>query len=481
MDQLRQIVTDPVTFSHALLPTIPLRSYQTAPVRDVAAAIEQRDGQTLTWVFSRQSGKDEALAQLLAYLLVRYQRAGGSIVVAAPTLDPQARITYQRLRDRLDNARALTRTTRTAGSMTVRVGKASVTFVSAQEQANQRGLTASLLLVANEAQDIDTEIWDARFAPMTASTNAPTLFMGTVWDANSLLSRQRRLPPPARHHTVTWRTVAQAVPAYGAHVRTRIAQLGEDHPYIRTEYDLIELDSEASLFGSVRLEQLKGSHQRKTNGHDGGRYGLLVDVAGSDEQPDHPGQTYDPTSKRDSTTAIAVEILHHGPNPSYQIVDRIAWTGANHTILAPQLADLATTVWRARYLAIDRTGLGLGLSQMITRELAGKRIHVVPLSWTSATKSRAAWELMALIDTGRLKDYDTADQTDEITRRLYAELVATRGELLPGPGKLIRWGVPTGQGHDDLVMALALLPFVDEIVRRPRIAAGSGPETPPQP
>jgi hypothetical protein len=36
--------------------------------------------------------------------------------------------------------------------------------------------------MANEAQDIDPVIWDARFDPMAASTNATTLFMGTVWD-----------------------------------------------------------------------------------------------------------------------------------------------------------------------------------------------------------------------------------------------------------------------------------------------------------
>ena len=47
-----------------------------------------------------------------------------------------------------------------------------------------------MLLVANEAQDIDPGIWDARFDPMAASTNATTVFMGTVWDRTGLLHRQ---------------------------------------------------------------------------------------------------------------------------------------------------------------------------------------------------------------------------------------------------------------------------------------------------
>jgi len=70
------------------------------------------------------------------------------------------------------------------------VGNASARFLSAAPSANPRGQTASLLLVANEAQDIDPAIWDARFDPMAASTNATTLFLGTVWDRNGLLHRQ---------------------------------------------------------------------------------------------------------------------------------------------------------------------------------------------------------------------------------------------------------------------------------------------------
>lgn len=37
------------------------------------------------------------------------------------------------------------------------------------------GRTADLLLVANEAQDIEPRLWDAVFDPMAASTNATTL------------------------------------------------------------------------------------------------------------------------------------------------------------------------------------------------------------------------------------------------------------------------------------------------------------------
>ncbi|MFL5759820.1 MAG: hypothetical protein ACJ789_08775 [Thermomicrobiales bacterium] len=50
---------------------------------------------------------------------------------------------------------------------------------------------------------------------------------------------------------------------------------------------------------------------------------------------------------------------------------------------------------------------------------------------------------------------------------------ATTYTTVPGPGKLLRWSVPTGHGHDDLVMSAALTAALDELDLRPRVAVGS--------
>ena len=73
------------------------------------------------------------------------------------------------------------------------MGKAEAYYLSAASTANARGATASLLLLANEAPDILPERWDAVFDPMAASTNATTVFAGTVWSDITLLARQMRL------------------------------------------------------------------------------------------------------------------------------------------------------------------------------------------------------------------------------------------------------------------------------------------------
>ncbi len=96
-------------------PDMALRSYQLGPARAIVRAVlaRKKRGSDLdlddvagefTTVFSRQSGKDEMLAQIIAYLLVLFQDRGGS-VVALPTLRPQAVIARDRLMERLNAPR----------------------------------------------------------------------------------------------------------------------------------------------------------------------------------------------------------------------------------------------------------------------------------------------------------------------------------------------------------------------------------------
>src|SRR5262245_66375553 len=102
-EALRRVLGDVGAFSRALLPGYALRPYQLAPARAIVESVEHGLGRQFVVVFSRQAGKDELLAQVLAFLLTRFQRRGGSIVLAAPTFKPQAALSRDRLLERLQN------------------------------------------------------------------------------------------------------------------------------------------------------------------------------------------------------------------------------------------------------------------------------------------------------------------------------------------------------------------------------------------
>lgn len=477
------------SFSASLFPRHALRGYQLDAANPIVDRVLRNRGGQFAIVFSRQAGKDELLAQLVAYLLALHRRSGGSIVLAAPTFRPQAALMRDRLLDRLTGS-PLKTYVRVKDGYAVQVGQATARFLSASPQANARGQTADLLLVANEAQDIAPDVWDAVFDPMAASTNATTLFLGTVWSRQSLLARQmRHFEDLARHDhqpriwKVTWEQVAAELPAYGERVEARIAQFGRDHPFIRTEYFLEELDNADGLFSEHRLAQLQGDHPRRHRAEPGKRYALLIDVAGEEER----SAAVDPftgSSRRDSTAVTVVEIdlppgASRDARPIYRVVDRMAWTGERLTGVHQRIVDLARGVWRASAVVIDATGIGAGVASFLAASLAKPpAIKVIPFIFTSTSKSRLGWDLLALIDHGRLKEYagDAATSTPEaqLTAAFWAQMRAVTYETLPGLGNRMRWAVPDGKGHDDLVMSLALVSELEGIDWRPRVARGDG-------
>ena len=386
-EALRPLLRDVGEYSRVVLPAYRLRGYQLGPARAIAASVVGGLGRQFAVVFSRQAGKDEMLAQLVAWLLTRSQAAGGTIVLAAPTLT-QANVSRDRLLARLRRSPLALGRVRSRDGYIVEVGQASARFLSAAESASPRGQTASLLLVANEAQDIDPAIWDARFDPMAASTNATTVFMGTVWDRTGLLHRQMAHLAALeagdgvrRVFTVPWGEVAVELPAYGARVRARIAQHGEAHLFIRTEYMLEVLDGEGGLFPPQRVAQMQGDHPRRHRAEPGKRYAGLLDVAGEEEEGSGP-EAFDNAARRDSTALTIVEVGGRGSGvggreaddrgtelPVYRVVDRMAWTGARHTALHEQLVDLARNVWGLAALVVDATGVGAGLASFLLDRL----------------------------------------------------------------------------------------------------------------
>jgi hypothetical protein len=156
------------------------------------------------------------------------------------------------------------------------------------------------------------------------------------------------------------------------------------------------------------------------------------------------------------------------------------WTDELHE----QLVDLARTVWRLSALVVDATRVGAGLASFLADQLGrgqgrfggdgSRRVIVSPFLLNRKTKSDLGWAFIALIDGGRIKEY--ADDGSDITRIYRHQLAACTFEVLPGPGKPLRWSVPASRGHDDLLISTALTVRLDEIDWRDRMARGhAGP------
>lgn len=166
---------------------------------------------------------------------------------------------------------------------------------------------------------------------------------------------------------------------------------------------------------------------------------------------------------RDSVTLRVVEIdvstLETLQAPTYRVIHTRQWTGENHLTVFGQLKSLAESL-RPLHIVIDATGVGEGLWAMLDRAFP---MRVIPVKFTQGLKSELGYGFLAIINTGRFRDCDPSPETD----RQYA---ACEAEVLIGPARTMRWGVPDGRRdeaghllHDDIVVADSLTAILDRL------------------
>ena len=453
-----------------------LRTYQLEPARAIIDSILNQRGMTFAVVMSRQAGKNELSAQLEAYLMNLHQQVRGSLLVkASPTYKPQTINSKMRLADTLSNPWNEQFLKGQEGYI-IRLGRCRCLFFSAHPTSNVVGATANVLLECDEAQDVDETKWNKDFAPMAASTNATTVFYGTVWTSRTMLSKavralraQQARDGVQRVFCVPWQRVADEVPTYGVYVRNEIRRLGRNHPIVRTQYFLEEIKGAGLLFGPERRAMMQGAHDREREPVPGLVYAMTVDVAGEDEELEGEELRREkPLKDSTAVTMFRVDLRTcEDPLiglPRYEVVNRWWWTGWPHADLYAVLVDLAET-WRVAYMVVDATGVGSKLAEYLCGRL-GSIEHempgvVVPFVFTGKSKSELAWEFVAVIGTGRYKDYVDDGQPD--TGQFWREVESCTFEVMPGPGKRIRWGVEDLSVHDDFVISAALVAELDKM------------------
>jgi len=470
---IKQLLRDIVLFSqHAS--KLKLRSYQITPARAIVDSVIHKRGFSFVIVFPRQSGKNELQAQIETYLLTLYSTLDGEIVKVSPTWKPQSLNAMRRL-ERVLKRNLLThdRWKRESGYI-FKVGNARCTFLSGDPHANIVGATASVLLEVDEAQDVTATKYDKDVAPMGASTNVTRVFWGTSWTSKTLLARELRLAQAAqtaddaypRTFVLTADDVAREVPAYGKYVAEQVTRFGRNHPLIRTQYFSEEIDAEGGLFTAARRALMHGNHPRTHSPAPGQTYAFLLDVGGEEEEtPDLVGDEIGQQRKRDSSalTIISVDLnsLSTDRLPTYRVIDRKEWIGIKHSWIYSQLSALVD-LWQPRYIIPDATGVGAGLCSFLDKAFPGR---VLPFVFSGKSKSELGWKFVAIIETGRFKDY-----VDPDPERLTFELQLENVQYQAKENRALRWAVPNGSRnpitgeliYDDWVLSAALCAVLDD-------------------
>ncbi len=458
----------------------PLRPYQLEIGRAIMDSVVHRKGETFTVEIARQGGKNELSAQIATLLLTMSIARGGNLIKAAPTFMPQALISVDRLKARLDDAGYSGFWRMEAGHVMV-LGRARQIFLSAEPQANVVGNTAHLLMEMDEAQSIQPQKYYKEFRPMGASTNVTTVLYGTPWDGHTLLDEARdanleleRRDGVKRGFSVPWDQVAQHSPPYREYVEAERERLGEDHPLFRTQYLLLPLSGRGGLFSAGQRSQLQGRHLRQRAPSPGGIYAAGLDIAGG--LPDDGNPEGGPGRRQDSTSLTIGELDFSGcspvqRDPAIRVVEHYSWRGVPHHQLYPRLIDLLKNVWRCRRVAVDATGMGEGAASFLSKALGAG--SVTSIRFTAQSKSRLGYDLLAAVNSGRLKVYarDGSPEWAEFWGQVTAAKVQHRAN------RTMNFYVEASRGHDDFLSSLALLVEAGKYL--PRVARGRAREAVP--
>ena len=455
------------------LTTRQLRPYQ----REVAVAILDSvfggKGLTFSVEMARQGGKNELSAQLELLLLTLHMAEPKNLVKCSPTFKPQTVISMMRLKDRLNDAGFDGIWTAELGYI-VKLGNARAIFLSADESANVVGNTAHILLEIDESQDVSKEKYSKEFKPMGATTNVTTVHYGTTWDDATLLEEVKqtnleleRRDGIRRHFRYDWEEVSKYNPDYLAYVESERERLGENHPLFLTQYRLLPIHGGGGFLSKQQRAQLQGEHERKRRGEAGKVYVAGIDLAGEAEEGEYL-ITLNP--KRDSTVVTIGELDFTNCNevnkePTIKVVEHYRWTGKKHTELYAQLVDILKNVWRCRRVVVDATGVGEPVASFLRKALGSR---VTPFTFTQKSKSELGFNLLAAVNSGRIKMY-RGDGSAEY-QEFCLEMEKARSQYRAS--QTMNFYVEPSQGHDDFLMSLALVVEATRLYE-PRGARGS--------
>jgi hypothetical protein len=449
-----------------------LRPYQLRIARAIVDSVRNRRGDTITVLMARQAGKNELSAQLEAFLLYRYAIAGGRIIKAAPTMDPQLDISHDRLARVLRSAQA--RHLPPGDTPTRRdfaVGRAGLRLLSGAPDANVVGDSATILLEIDEAQDFDEDVFFKDFLPMTTTTNATVVLYGTSLDEDTLLERHRRLNLAREadlgrnlNFEVPWDQVAEYNPDYRKRIQSIIDELGADDPRVRTQFFLECVPGAGRFLPPEFTDALRGDHHRGQDLRDDVRVVAGIDLAGSIVDPANQSRRL--IQARDETVVVIGHAdrsvqSRYANHPFVEIVE-IFRSRAGY---AHQMDWLAGIIRRydVSHVTVDSTGPGRPVASKL-RDQFGLRVQ--PFDFTSKSKSDLGWDLRSALNAGRLKLYKDDDLD---SRDLVRQFRSARHELRSSD--TLNFYVRPSDGHDDILMAAALLVQAAENVLPPACSA----------
>jgi hypothetical protein len=464
-----------------------LYPYQERFARRMIESVVIGDAEEITALFSRQSGKSETVAYVVATLMVLLPRLaaiypellgkfkGGLMVGLFAPVESQAETLFSRVVGCLTSATAQQILADPEIDDKV-VGKSrEVRLVNCgsflqMATANPRAQIESKsyhLIVVDEAQAADDFVVRKSIHPMGAfyaativKTGTPTTFKGDFYKAIQLNKRRStKRGGRTNHFEANWKECAKYNPNYSKSVRKEMLRMGEDSDEFQMSFNLKWLLERGMFVTSDVMDQL-GDKSMEVQ-----KFWTASPVVVG----------IDPARKVDSTVVTVVWVDWDRPDEFGYYDHRILnWLEIQGDDWEPQYAQVVDFLRHYDVLAVgvDANGVGDAVAQRLQILLPRAEVHLLGSSPSEQSKR---WKhLTQLIQRG-LVSWPSHAKTRRLKtwRRFYQQMIDAEKHF-KGPN--ISVAAPNeAEAHDDFVDSLAIACSLTADLTMPEVEVSSNP------
>lgn len=467
-----------------------LHLYQKPLARRIMESVIINDGEEITALASRQSGKSETVADTVATMMILLPRLaklypdllgkfkdGIWVGLFAPT-EAQAETLFGRTITRLSSERALEimddpeidDSAARVGGVTrqIRLKKSgsTITMMTANPRAKIESKSFHLVII-DECQEADDFVVSKSISPMLAyyagtmvKTGTPTTSKNNFYRAIQL-NRRRQTGRASRqnHFQWDWKDVAKFNPNYEKFIRKEMLRIGEDSDEFQMSYNCKWLLERGMFVTSSIMDELGDTSQELVKSWH--KTPVVVGI--------------DPARKTDSTVVTVVWVDWDRPDEFGYFDHRILnWLEMQGDDWEEQYYQIVNFLENYDVLAVgvDANGVGDAVAQRL--KLLLPRAEVMSLTSSPSEQSKRWKHLQALLQR-RMLSWPAHAKTRRLRtwKRFYQQMVDAEVQY-KGPNFLVA-APDESYAHDDFVDSLSIACSLTQDLVMPEVVASSNP------
>lgn len=467
-----------------------LHPYQKPLARRIMESVIINDGEEITALASRQSGKSETVADSVATMMILLPRLaklypdllgkfkdGIWVGLFAPT-EAQAETLFSRTITRLSSERALEimddpeidDSAARVGGVTrqIRLKKSgsTITMMTANPRAKIESKSFHLVII-DECQEADDFVVSKSISPMLAyyagtmvKTGTPTTSKNNFYRAIQL-NRRRQTGRATRqnHFQWDWKDVAKFNTNYEKFIRKEMLRIGEESDEFQMSYNCKWLLERGMFVTSTVMDELGDTSQELVKSWH--KTPVVVGI--------------DPARKTDSTVVTVVWVDWDRPDEFGYFDHRVLnWLEMQGDDWEEQYYQIVNFLENYDVLAVgvDANGVGDAVAQRL--KLLLPRAEVMSLTSSPSEQSKRWKHLQALLQR-QMISWPAHAKTRRLRtwKRFYQQMVDAEVQY-KGPNFLVA-APDESYAHDDFVDSLSIACSLTQDLVMPEIVASSNP------